>query len=374
LFFSQPATVTPINWNGNFTSGAVTIAQFDLSVTLENYMLQRVVTCNQTHFCNTLHLDGPVLTCQQSTPIRIVAHRNPGCTMPVSFSFDTAETANYEHPDDTTLIVHYAHPYRGKVIATLDGCPSISDTLEFTITGQPGVDLGNDIIYCPGKSYRLVANSSAIQSYLWQDGTTDSIFLASEPGLYHVSVTDLCQHAQSDSIRIVKQNFGIALGPDTTLCVGQKLILKVPPGYNAYNWQPSLQYQQEEDNSIKITPSANTSYRVTATVLPGCAISDTINVAVETCADYLYFPNSFTPNNDGLNDIFLPVAGQTIERYELTIFNRWGQVVFMTRQPTSGWSGYLNGAKQAGTFVWQCKYQFSGRAAQLQKGTVTVIH
>lgn len=71
----------------------------------------------------------------------------------------------------------------------------------------------------------------------------------------------------------------------------------------------------------------------------------------------VYVPNGFTPNGDGINDVFIPVLlGFGKDRYELLVFNRWGEVIFETNEPTKGWDGILSGRLvQEGAYVWKLK-------------------
>ena len=56
------------------------------------------------------------------------------------------------------------------------------------------------------------------------------------------------------------------------------------------------------------------------------------------CEPIVVVPNAFSPNNDGLNDVFLPRI-ENVDEYELLIFNRWGDVIFHTNDPSLGWDG-----------------------------------
>ncbi|MFN5785188.1 MAG: PKD-like domain-containing protein, partial [Flavobacteriia bacterium] len=72
-----------------------------------------------------------------------------------------------------------------------------------------------------------------------------------------------------------------------------------------------------------------------------------------------YVPNSFTPNDDGTNDIFLPVMNSGFDRdsYTLSIFNRWGEEVFITNDPNEGWDGtYLGVESQIGVYTWKITF------------------
>ncbi len=69
----------------------------------------------------------------------------------------------------------------------------------------------------------------------------------------------------------------------------------------------------------------------------------------------MHVPNAFTPNGDGINDVFIPVLlGHDVERYDLSIFNRWGEEVFRSRNANEGWDGRMrNGAVQDGVYTWR---------------------
>ena len=91
----------------------------------------------------------------------------------------------------------------------------------------------------------------------------------------------------------------------------------------------------------------------------GCP-SDPINYIVDVleCNKLFYYvPNTFTPDGDGINDIFLPIftSGYSNEEYNLLILNRWGEIVFESHDITVGWNGtFGNKIKcQDGTYTWK---------------------
>jgi gliding motility-associated-like protein len=113
---------------------------------------------------------------------------------------------------------------------------------------------------------------------------------------------------------------------------------------------------------------------VTASTPVGCATSDTIHLKVVKGPE-IYVPTAFTPNGDGLNDKFkiIPV-GITNIRY-FNIYNRWGQLIFSTQDPSKGWDGTVKGIPQpAGTYVWVVAGNSSVDQALLKKqGTLVLI-
>jgi gliding motility-associated-like protein len=85
-------------------------------------------------------------------------------------------------------------------------------------------------------------------------------------------------------------------------------------------------------------------------------------------------PNAFTPNGDGINDVFKPAIYGTAVNYTMTIFNRWGQMIFKTRDPGKGWDGTLSGELQPeGTYIWDCQFQLLGNKPDHKSGTVVLI-
>lgn len=102
------------------------------------------------------------------------------------------------------------------------------------------------------------------------------------------------------------------------------------------------------------------SARKTLTVLDHCLIE---------------VPSGFTPNNDGLNDFFQPHNALKADNYEFKVYNRWGQLVFQSRNWREKWDGKIIGAYQTtGVFVWMLSYTHRDTGKQVfRKGTVTLI-
>jgi gliding motility-associated-like protein len=90
----------------------------------------------------------------------------------------------------------------------------------------------------------------------------------------------------------------------------------------------------------------------------GCV--DSANYTVVVLEELLvYVPNTFTPNNDALNNTFKPIMTAGFDRfnYQLLIFNRWGEVIFESLDPDIGWDGSYNGSiMQDGVYTWKIKF------------------
>lgn len=374
LLISKPAAVSLIDWQGDFTSRQAILEMTAINFTLKDYPLEKTIVCNILHKCDTIKIHAPDTVCNISIPIIVTVHKNPFCDDKVNFSFDTAQVKSYLQMNDTTISLSFDKSCTFKLFARLSACTQLLDSVTMNVSAPLNtLNLGNDTIFCPGKAYLLNAGNN-YTSYRWQDGSDNNTFTASTPGTYYVTVKDYCNRIFSDTINIIYKNFGINLGKDSTLCLNESMKLTVPAGYLNYNWQPQNNLTYQSPNSVIVNPKVNTSYRVEAEVFSGCKLFDTVQINVLVCPEYIYFPNSFTPNNDGLNDTFKPLTGGVFEKYELQIYNRWGQLVYSTKNKTEGWSGkYKDIFQSSGVFVWFCKYKFFGKEEKFLKGTVNVI-
>ncbi|MBR6131600.1 MAG: gliding motility-associated C-terminal domain-containing protein, partial [Bacteroidales bacterium] len=93
------------------------------------------------------------------------------------------------------------------------------------------------------------------------------------------------------------------------------------------------------------------------------------DIDYEPCAQELWMPNAFTPNGDGLNDRFLPVFSHPdeIESFEMMVYDRWGSMVFLTKDINAGWDG---GDKPEGMYVWAIRYKSAREEEHTVKGSV----
>ncbi len=115
-------------------------------------------------------------------------------------------------------------------------------------------------------------------------------------------------------------------------------------------------------------------YGVTVTDLNGCATSaDSILIGILEEASTVYVPNAFTPNGDGLNDEFLPVVSDATSYY-LGVYDRWGKLVFETRNSAAGWDGTFNGSPlPRGVYVFTLRAGSCNGKLNDRNGSVTIL-
>jgi gliding motility-associated-like protein len=105
----------------------------------------------------------------------------------------------------------------------------------------------------------------------------------------------------------------------------------------------------------------------------GCKAFDDVFIKVYEGPNY-YLPNAFTPNGDGLNDIFLPVPVGMKSTDYFMIYNRYGEILFQTRAWMQGWDGTFKGKPAPqGTYVWVIRGHDENNQLMELKGTVTLI-
>ncbi len=141
-----------------------------------------------------------------------------------------------------------------------------------------------------------------------------------------------------------------------------------PVGFSTLK-APPLQYFPQTN----IEAYYNIRLRVSNNTL-GCSDSITKKLRVlNNC--YIAVPTAFTPNNDGLNDFLYPNNAIKAENLEFKVFNRWGQLVFASRDWRQKWDGKIKGIEQGpGVFVWILKYTHRDTGQKIfQKGTTTLI-
>jgi gliding motility-associated-like protein len=339
-----------------------------------DFALPKIETCKTVSICDTIKLFGTQYHCLSSPIDSFKIYRNPLCKRKTDWQVDTAYI-KILNQNDTSLHVQYLTPYRGSIKVGFGGC-SLTDSIAIEVyDANTGINLGNDTMHCPGKTIILKAGKG-FKTYQWQDGSTIDSLMAAQPGLYHVSATDSCGNIFKDTLVINPFDVTLNLNYPQPLCLKDTAGFTLPDKLYNYSWLPNSN-SSLNGFSWRLFPPVTTTYNITGERLPGCTISDTvlINVNPNCLPDYIYFPTGFTPNGDGLNDIYKPGINGQLAVYEFAIYNRYGQPVFKTNDPAQGWDGHFKNSKNplAGGYVWMCRYQFTGKALQHEQGTFTLI-
>lgn len=116
-------------------------------------------------------------------------------------------------------------------------------------------------------------------------------------------------------------------------------------------------------------------YSVRVNGVDACPADTSIKIPLSLDCSGIFFPSAFTPNDDGLNDLFGPLGGLgSITTYKLSIYNRWGERVFYSTDPFQKWDGRIKGKRADGNvFVWLAELGIGGRPTEKRKGTIMLI-
>jgi gliding motility-associated-like protein len=264
---------------------------------------------------------------------------------------------------ETTAAITASSAGQYWVTATVGFCLS-KDTVNINYVPYPVVNLLPFIDICPETSIVLDAGNSA-QTYIWSNGEQTQTIDVSAGGTYFVTAANA--HCSVRDTTVVNAIPPVAWNTTMTLCNIEKYTLEAGIEANSYLWSTG-----ETSSSIDILEAG--TYWVVANT-NSCTVSDTIVIEGGLGNGALWFPNSFTPNSNGLNDVF-NAKGADITYFHLMIFDRWGEVIFETEKMDEGWDGFYKGKLvQQDVYVWKVKYKTKCSEDQLisKIGHVTLV-
>jgi gliding motility-associated-like protein len=160
----------------------------------------------------------------------------------------------------------------------------------------------------------------------------------------------------------------IPIGNNYTFCQGDTITLSAT--------SPSAEYFLWFDGTELSTHPFFESGNYSVTVSNACeTVSRDWNMEFDDCNIYVYVPNSFTPNGDGINDVWYPEINGWTE-VETLVFNRWGEIIFSSTNPNSPWMGEVrNGSYFApdGVYSYVIKAKFTSGEAREFNGFICLI-
>ncbi len=162
----------------------------------------------------------------------------------------------------------------------------------------------------------------------------------------------------------------VELGPDKTVLEGDAITI-MPTTSNTiltYTWSPSTYLNDVHSNAPVSKPLEDILYHVEVVSLDGCKNVD--NILIKVAKDFTV-PNTFTPNGDGVNDKWTISNMSTYPNYRAQVFNRYGQIIFDSKNSTGDWDGSYNGSQvPSGTYYYIIDLD---GARPTKKGYVTII-
>ena len=288
------------------------------------------------------------------------------CT--ITISQDSRCHTNTSAPSNK-IVMHvkdYTDPTITIATPGLDVCP---DTL---ITFKATVQHAGDYILYQWQVNGNNAGSSSptfINSQFVNGDKVSCILSTNIPGCYiPVNIS-----SNLEVVRI-KEASVITFSPnEITILSGEQAQINASASGNitSFVWKPAgalLTPQYLISSTIPLMH--DTTFNLSVININGCASSKDLFIKV---LHKLYMPTAFTPNNDGINDVFRIPAGASISLQNFSIYNRWGKIIFSTTDIAKGWNGkYLGQNLDAGVYVYLIKGVVQDKKVMI-KGTVTLL-
>lgn len=296
----------------------------------------------------------------------------------VSYDTSSAFEPTFVYPDTGTfsvrLIVNPGTTCPDSIVRLVKVYPKFR--ADFTDSGSR----------CPGAPIQFQDLSSAtikpVDYWQWDfgDGTLsydqNPVHTYPNGGIYNVILVSKNIKSCIDTVvqHLVVEDFKPFAGNDTIIVKDEHILFNATGG-TRYTWFPPTYLSDTSvRNPVGYFPDTGRfNYTVFVQTPYGCKGYDTIQVMVVNQAAF-FVPTAFTPNGDGINDYFHPVAVGYRSLEYLRVFNRWGEQVYLGKDLETGWDGnYKNQKAEMGTYFWELKFTDRFGKQGFMKGDVTLL-
>ncbi len=187
------------------------------------------------------------------------------------------------------------------------------------------------------------------------------------PGVYTVTVKLSSGSGGACSTAVLEDTVVAYASPGASIeqlngaiiCIGDNLVMNAeqPTAGNIYKWAPASVFPTQKGASNVAVVNNDVEIYLDVTSSYGCLSVDSLHITTQPCCA-VYFPNAFTPNRDAKNDVFRPVTEGNHDLDVFLIENRYGQMVYETRNEHQGWDGKFKGVPQGvGTYFYYMRYK-----------------
>lgn len=256
-----------------------------------------------------------------------------------------------------------------------NACGTVNDQVTVEII-KPTATASPPQTICYNDTFQLVASGGV--GYDWYPKINlatplndSTLGFPYQPQAYYVVVTDSigCKDTASTSISYFPIPT-IDAGEDKIIIYGQDVFLDATHSGGSFFWDSSIFLNCLSCENTAAFPEATTTFYANVLDHYGCIARDSVTISLD---GIIYVPNSFTPDGDGVNDIF-KVSALDLTKFKLTIFNRWGQLLFESEDVSQGWDGkFKNELVKMDTYIWKITYSDVNSTNQKLMGHINVI-
>lgn len=382
------ATGSSLLWYTS-ASGGTASATAPIPVTLSTgtttYYVSQTAGCESDRAALTVTVKttsspvvGPVKLCQYetATPLSAIG------TNLLWYTMAAGGTGSSTAPIPSTLVTGTTTYY----VSQTDGCESARAPLAVTVVSSPQADFTTSG-GCAGTPVKvtLLPDGSKTAIYTWNYYNAIDV-TGNDPGPYEVTWRDPGDYTVTLTIydgaceAKVEKVVTVGLSPEIkvtpavgTLCINDTVTLRAT-GAETYEWSPATLLSINKGDHVTATFRGATSYTVKGKDANGCVGSATVYLALSPdCKIFYILPTAFSPNGDGLNDVFRVKTSDIPLSFSMRVFNRVGQLVFETHDISEGWNGWQK-SQQApvGAYVYMISAVTSEGKHIEQHGSVMV--
>lgn len=277
---------------------------------------------------------------------------------------------------ETSVVLNAPATIRLTVIDQ-NGCRG-EDSMRIDLHPAMRIRAEPDTAVCVGDSVWLRANNNL--HYQWMGPFPGGVsapgplhFAPPLPGWVLCIATDNygCKGRDSVFVDVLPLPFADA-GPDQSTLQNIPVMLQ-GSGPGSYRWEPAALVNPPHIATPMVSPPASQWFTLWISDVAGCTNYDTVWVEVIDPGE-VRIPNAFSPNGDGMNDLFYPVVPIYYDIELFQVFSRWGQLIFEGKGHMAVWDGTFNGQPQPlGTYVYQVQIQTPYGYPIHLKGNVTLV-
>lgn len=233
------------------------------------------------------------------------------------------------------------------------------------VTPEPVLNLGDDVTVCADEIVALNTNLEGFETY-WSTTENSSVIQITTPGTYSVRVTDGPCNV-FDTVTVLHNPLPVLPTRYRKVCPNDSLLLNLSKYAKEIVWSDGL-------NSLTRYVLANDKFDVVLINEFDCEAAFHIDIDLDyDCPDPIYVPNAFTPDGDGINDVFKPVM-PGVKLLSFSIYNRWGELIYKTTDSNEGWDGdYREIEAKGDVYVWRMEYVDKYNNEQVEEGRVNLL-
>jgi gliding motility-associated-like protein len=280
---------------------------------------------------------------------------------PVSWAwtFTGGTPASSANQNPNNIIYNTPGTYTASLVAT-DACGYTRTKTRTIMVSPVSANAGTDVSICSGSSTTL--NASGGVSYSWYSIPAGFTSASQNPSVnpttattYIVTVTNATGCTMNDTVVVTPATVTASFNPSTVSGYAPLSVTfnNTSTGASGYQWVFGDNGTSTSTNPTWVYTDEG-QYQVTLIATNSIGCMDTVTFTINVSIDYsaMWVPNVFSPNGDGLNDIF-SVGSYNLKSFNAKIFNRWGELIYQWDDPAKGWDGTYDGSDVSeGVYVY----------------------